>query len=284
MAIRLPMIRAEPRLGWTTLSGSDAAAAPLLVLSRERGWAWRTALALSVLLHAGLAILVGDAVLDARDRAAPPVVEVALVVPAEPEAPPVAPPEPSEVPPAPAASPPAPPPPAVAEPMPEPPTPAPEPKLAPAPPKPAEAPAPAAKRDAPGPPEPATRPQPPAAQTAARPPPVDPAKGVEGTAIPRRTEMGAGATVKAVVVPPPTYPRIAIQLREEGTVVVRIEIDGDGTPTEVSVLKSSGFGSLDQAAVQAAQQIRFSVPKSGGRPIAHTVDVPYIFKLKNASR
>jgi TonB family protein len=47
------------------------------------------------------------------------------------------------------------------------------------------------------------------------------------------------------------YPRLAVEHNAEGDVTVEVAIDGHGNVANVTVLSSSGNGSLDRAAVNA---------------------------------
>lgn len=303
------MTRVEPRLAWTTPIGV-AAAAPLLLLSKERGWAWRSALVASVLLHLGLAALVGDAVLDAANHAPPPSIEVDLVVP---DAAAGAPAQPAAPPPPVAAPAPAPPPVAAEEPKKEappekaapaaaePPTQAhekaPVPGQLPLPkeagpakaPEPKEAAGPAAKPKSepekpvehaqrppePKKPEPPRHAEPPRPQMAVRPSAPESGHNLE------RTDLAPEATIHPIVMPKPVYPEIALQLHEEGVVYLVVSIGADGVPKDIKLFQSSGFGSLDQAAVAMMKKWRFAPPTRNGKAVMTTVNVPVEFRLKH---
>jgi TonB family protein len=56
---------------------------------------------------------------------------------------------------------------------------------------------------------------------------------------------------------PPEYPYLARRLRQQGTVCLRIEVLPNGSVGSVSVLKSSGYPALDDAARRAAGKWRF---------------------------
>lgn len=69
-----------------------------------------------------------------------------------------------------------------------------------------------------------------------------------------------------------TYPRVAQRAGLQGTVVVEVRIDGEGRILAVRVLRSSGHGVLDRAAVASIERIgRFNAPPAevpwGDRPI-----------------
>jgi len=79
----------------------------------------------------------------------------------------------------------------------------------------------------------------------------------------------------------PEYPAAAFRSREEGTVLVRADIDANGNPTNVEVAKRSGSRDLDRAAVEAVGKWRFEPAIKNGKAVASTVQVPIDFKLEN---
>jgi len=274
------MTRFEPRLAWTTPSGAAAPdRTPLLSRGGVREALW--GLGLSVLIHAGLVAGLGSIMLATRVDMQPVVLEVAVVAAAE--APPM--PTPNSAEPAPPAEParvqsPPPPEPTPSPPALKPPDAAP-PDVAPpgAPPadtasQPAAA---AAKPQQPTPREPPPRPP----QVAAKPPALPSGHGIDGITNATPTELSASATFKPVLAPPLRYPPIAVQLGEEGTVGLLVEIDAAGTPKEVTVQKSSGFGSLDEEAVRTMLQWRFSRPLKPAREGLTTIYIPMVFKLRH---
>ena len=80
----------------------------------------------------------------------------------------------------------------------------------------------------------------------------------------------------------PRYPEEARQAGIEGTVVLRIQILTNGDPGEISVLRSSGSASLDEAAVDAVGEWRFVPAKdpATGRSIACYTSIPIVFRLR----
>ncbi len=81
--------------------------------------------------------------------------------------------------------------------------------------------------------------------------------------------------------PPPTYPPIAVRLRQQGIVVLRVHVRADGRPEQVQVFTSSGFDTLDQAAIKAVNQWTFMPAKRGEVATDGWVNVPLAFKLSN---
>jgi len=78
----------------------------------------------------------------------------------------------------------------------------------------------------------------------------------------------------------PPYPRRAREMGWEGTVVLRVEVQPDGTVGTVSVRQTSGYLTLDEAALTAVKRWRFEPPTDGAFSFATVVDVPVRFDLK----
>lgn len=78
----------------------------------------------------------------------------------------------------------------------------------------------------------------------------------------------------------PTYPAAALRSREEGTVLLRVEVDAQGNPTSVEVENSSRSRELDRAARDAVRQWSFSPAIENGQPVASTVTVPVDFRVE----
>ena len=80
--------------------------------------------------------------------------------------------------------------------------------------------------------------------------------------------------------PPPPYPRASRRLGEQGTVIVRVFINTQGTPERAEVRTSSGFARLDQAALDAVQRWRFVPGRRNGTPEAMWFNIPVRFVLE----
>lgn len=78
---------------------------------------------------------------------------------------------------------------------------------------------------------------------------------------------------------PPPYPREAIRLRLQGTVLLRLEISNAGDVSSVTVIRSSGHQVLDQAAVEAVSKWTGQPARRFGRPIESTEVLPLKFRL-----
>jgi len=84
--------------------------------------------------------------------------------------------------------------------------------------------------------------------------------------------------------PRPEYPADARRMRKEGLVMLSVRVGTDGRPTDVTLKKSSGVPSLDEAAIRAVRRWIFDPATVGGIPVASEVDVPVRFTLEQARR
>jgi protein TonB len=79
---------------------------------------------------------------------------------------------------------------------------------------------------------------------------------------------------------PPEYPDESRIAREQGVVILKVEVTAEGIPTTVSILQSSGFFRLDQAARQAVRHWKFHPALIAGIPVSSEANVPVRFKLQ----
>jgi periplasmic protein TonB len=79
---------------------------------------------------------------------------------------------------------------------------------------------------------------------------------------------------------PPEYPEESRIAREQGMVILQVEVAATGEPASVSILKSSGYFRLDQAARRAVQNWKFHPAMTAGIPVSSEADVPVHFKLQ----
>lgn len=80
---------------------------------------------------------------------------------------------------------------------------------------------------------------------------------------------------KAISLPKPSYPPIAKAARASGTVTVQVTIDESGNV--IAARAVSGHPLLQQSAVSAARQARFSPTKLAGTPVKVTGVITYNF-------
>ncbi|MCB2091129.1 MAG: energy transducer TonB [Alphaproteobacteria bacterium] len=80
--------------------------------------------------------------------------------------------------------------------------------------------------------------------------------------------------------PPPSYPRLARLRRQQGTVLLNVEVEANGRPGDIQVIKSSGYQLLDQAAINIVRKWRFLPAKRGNEPVKANVEIPITFQIK----
>ena len=166
---------------------------------------------------------------------------------------------------------PAAPPPPSARPSPRPPATPPLVTAAPRPqPTPTTAPAPTPVAEAPAAPAPApvTAPAPPA-------PPAPPV-----AAAPAGPVALPASALRYVTMPRLVYPAAARRLGETGTALVRVVVDVNGLPREVTLHQSSGHPRLDEAALDAMRGARFQPYRVDGKAVEAVAIAPLAFQLQ----
>ncbi len=81
--------------------------------------------------------------------------------------------------------------------------------------------------------------------------------------------------------PEPPYPMASRRNQEAGTLVLRIQIDINGSPGKVEVLRSSGHMRLDEAATNWISTCRFKTATVDGKPVAGWATQAYTFNLRD---
>jgi periplasmic protein TonB len=76
----------------------------------------------------------------------------------------------------------------------------------------------------------------------------------------------------------PIYPEIARQVKKEGTVVIEAVLDTTGRVTQPRVIQSVPF--LDQAALDAVRQWRYTPTTLGGHPVSVLMTITIRFTLQ----
>ncbi|MCK5787122.1 MAG: energy transducer TonB [Candidatus Sabulitectum sp.] len=100
-------------------------------------------------------------------------------------------------------------------------------------------------------------------------------------------EMGPPRFMAAEVLPvctyrpAPTYPELASMAGVEGMVTLWIYVKPDGTVADVQLYASSGVGSLDEAAMSAAWNTRWSPARNNGVAVGVWTSLGYNFELSN---
>jgi TonB family protein len=107
------------------------------------------------------------------------------------------------------------------------------------------------------------------------PPPPTPMATLMPTAASRAPISGGVLNGKATSLPKPFYPPIAKAAKASGTVTVQVTVDESGKV--ISAHATGGHPLLQQAAVQAAYQARFSPTLLSGQPMKVTGVITYNF-------
>ncbi|MNM71807.1 transport protein TonB [compost metagenome] len=79
--------------------------------------------------------------------------------------------------------------------------------------------------------------------------------------------------------PPPRYPSQARRRNQQGIVRVEVCLDEHGKQLKLTLVRSSGVTSLDQAALEAVTQWRFRPEIVDGRAVPSRVEIPIEFAL-----
>lgn len=95
---------------------------------------------------------------------------------------------------------------------------------------------------------------------------------------PPKTISGGVLNGKAISKPQPAYPAIARAAKASGTVTVQVLVDESGNV--VTARAVSGHPLLQQSAVAAARQAKFSPTKISGQPVKVTGVITYNFVLQ----
>lgn len=79
--------------------------------------------------------------------------------------------------------------------------------------------------------------------------------------------------------PAPVYPPAALASKVEGRLVLRTSIDETGNVTKLSILRSSGNDELDQAALEAVKNWKFTPGRRLGTNVSGQIAVPVVFRI-----
>ena len=96
--------------------------------------------------------------------------------------------------------------------------------------------------------------------------------------VPKREAMPATTPVRIVEKPQPQYTKEARDLKVEGEVHLKVLFQADGSVRVLQVVQGLGHG-LDEAAMAAAQKIRFKPAERDGRPCDMEATVHILFQL-----
>ena len=104
--------------------------------------------------------------------------------------------------------------------------------------------------------------------------------GVVGGTGGRRGRKGQTRGVVLLQSAPVSYPRWALEQGIEGCVVVRMLVDEKGRVVEAHVSRTSGYASLDEAALEAVRRYRFLPALKDGLPVKRWVEQEFVFRIE----
>lgn len=87
----------------------------------------------------------------------------------------------------------------------------------------------------------------------------------------------APTEVAAVQTPPPDYPAELACGGIGGKSVLRVVVGPQGSPTNVSLITSSGNSQLDDSAIARVREWKFNAATRNGQPVPTTIQVPVSF-------
>jgi TonB family protein len=79
--------------------------------------------------------------------------------------------------------------------------------------------------------------------------------------------------------PQPVYPVQALRAREQGTVLVLVQVDVNGHVSDARIVHRSGSNILDRAAPNEVRRWQFEPALHNGQPIVASVEVPVSYRL-----
>lgn len=116
-----------------------------------------------------------------------------------------------------------------------------------------------------------------------QPAPVRPVQPVKKRATTVKASGSGGVQFKAkpdyLRNPPPAYPAQAKRLKQQGLVTLNVWVNSKGKVTKVTLRRSSGFSSLDRAAMTSVQRWKFRPARMNGIKVDSKVIVPVRFRL-----
>lgn len=83
-----------------------------------------------------------------------------------------------------------------------------------------------------------------------------------------------------VYCPKPEYPPEAQEMKQQGTVVLRVMIDARGNVSDAAIKQSSGHVLLDQAALRTVRRWKVEPDTTAGVPVGAEAEQVINFELK----
>ncbi|HIE4563983.1 TPA: TonB family protein [Stenotrophomonas maltophilia] len=102
-----------------------------------------------------------------------------------------------------------------------------------------------------------------------------------GAAADGQAEAAMDREIEVDKMPPPSYPKSAIEQRQVGVVNLRVEVDAKGHPTDVRVLSATNPGVFDAVSIAAARSWTYRPAMKNGKPVAGAVKIPITYAMDN---
>ncbi|HEO8482305.1 M56 family metallopeptidase [Stenotrophomonas maltophilia] len=94
-------------------------------------------------------------------------------------------------------------------------------------------------------------------------------------------KAGLDRPIQVDKMPPPSYPKSAIEQRQVGVVNLRVDVDANGHPTDVQVLSATNPGVFDAVSIAAARSWTYRPAIKNGKPVAGAVKIPITYAMDN---
>ncbi|MEX2214561.1 MAG: energy transducer TonB [Phycisphaeraceae bacterium] len=95
-----------------------------------------------------------------------------------------------------------------------------------------------------------------------------------------QAEAGVRQGIDVANLPKPSYPLLSRRLKEQGMVVLDVQVFADGKVGRVEVVKAPPHQRLIDAAIEAVRKATFKPATVDGRAVADVVRIPFIFRLE----
>jgi periplasmic protein TonB len=95
---------------------------------------------------------------------------------------------------------------------------------------------------------------------------------------PRTVPVKRSRTPQVIHMEEPEYSEEARKVRFQGTVTLAIDVDTNGRPINIRVLRGAGLG-LDEKAIEAVRRWRFRPGISGNQPVVAPAEILVSFRL-----
>ena len=94
-------------------------------------------------------------------------------------------------------------------------------------------------------------------------------------------KAGLDRPIQVDKMPPPSYPKSAIEQRQVGVVNLRVDVDANGHPTDFQVLSATNPGVFDAVSIAAARSWTYRPAMKNGKPVAGAVKIPITYAMDN---